>query len=311
MQYKPRIDKEKELLYQKIIADNDNIENVQYAIRNSNDLYNTLKAVYPEDVKGLKALKTCKTYNDILRRNKAKDEIYYNESLYNKFQFTPKNIIDSQLYFDFSDNSCYIGSGTNINDISGNNRNGTIIGTVNYNNGNLLLNGIDTYIRLNQMNFQQTCISFCFYIDSTSPTMIVPIRQGHNPINFSLYINNGTISYFLNGSISSNITDSFSFNPYYNKFINLVLCTDWINNEIKLYINGELKSINSFNAGTYVFNNTTQSYTYTDISRNVNNANSFIKGYISNFIIYNKILTNNEIFNNYLYLNNKYKFDKV
>ena len=87
MQYKPRIDKEKELLYQKIIADNDNIEGVQYAIRNSNDLYNTLKAVYPEDVKGLKALKTCKTYNDILRRNKAKDEIVNNEILNELFAF--------------------------------------------------------------------------------------------------------------------------------------------------------------------------------------------------------------------------------
>ena len=87
MQYKPRIDKEKELLYQKIIADNDNIESVQYAIRNSNDLYNTLKAVYPEEVKGLKALKTCKTYNDILRRNKAKDEIVNNEILNELFAF--------------------------------------------------------------------------------------------------------------------------------------------------------------------------------------------------------------------------------
>lgn len=87
MQYKPRIDKEKELLYQKIIADNDNIEGVQYAIRNSKDLYNTLKAVYPEDVKGLKALKTCKTYNDILRRNKAKYEIVNNEILNELFSF--------------------------------------------------------------------------------------------------------------------------------------------------------------------------------------------------------------------------------
>ena len=85
MQYKPRIDKEKELLYQKIIADNDNSDAIQYAIRNSNDLYNTLKAVYPEDVKGLKALKTCKTYNDILRREKARDEINSNTILNSLF----------------------------------------------------------------------------------------------------------------------------------------------------------------------------------------------------------------------------------
>lgn len=102
MQYKPRIDKEKELLYQKIIADNESSESVLYALKNSKDLYNTLKAVYPEEVKGLKALKTCKTYNDIMRVDKYREVLYSNEITRDlffsdksyKFEWTFNNNLD-------------------------------------------------------------------------------------------------------------------------------------------------------------------------------------------------------------------------
>jgi len=227
---------------------------------------------------------------------------------------TPKIISnDLALHWDIANSSSYPGSGNTITDLSGNNRSGTIINGYTYssNNGGYLdLNGTNQYINLAQINASQSTIDFWFFMRAYPSGLpfnfYVLIRQGFNPINFSIYIDNYVIKPNYIGSGSNFINTGQSLSGRIDQWSNLVLCSDWNNNAYSVYLNGLNISSGPMNAGSYVFNNTSQGYNTTDVSRNVNNDNSFLNGRIAAVKIYNKILNSSEIKQNFNALRGRY-----
>jgi hypothetical protein len=65
----------------------------------------------------------------------------------------PPPIPDATLYFDIGDPACYSGSGTSINDISGNNNDGTLSGDWSYtssNGGTIVMGGTNSLVNIPQ-----------------------------------------------------------------------------------------------------------------------------------------------------------------
>lgn len=65
----------------------------------------------------------------------------------------PPPIPDATLYFDIGDPACYSGSGTAINDISGNNNDGTLSGDWSYsssNGGTIVMGGTNSLVSITQ-----------------------------------------------------------------------------------------------------------------------------------------------------------------
>lgn len=217
------------------------------------------------------------------------------------------------LHWDIGNSSSYPGSGSTITDLSGNSRNGTIFNSPTYSSsqgGYLDFNGSSQYINLAQINIPQSTIDFWFYmrayLSGDTLKYYVLIRQGFSPINFSIYLVDYVIRPYYIGSGENWINTNYSLSGRIDQWTNLVLCSDWTNNAYSVYVNGSSVSSGAMNAGNYVFNNTSQSYNTTDISRNVINFNSFLNGRISTIKIYNRILDAGEIQQNFNAIRGRY-----
>ena len=141
-----------------------------------------------------------------------------------------------------------------------------------------------------------------FNLDSlpSVDNFFVMIRQGYSPVNYGIYINaSGEIHTYGVSSTANHFTNT-SVAVGTGAWTNLTFTKDWTTSKDEIYINGELKyGPTSFSAGSYEFNNSSQSYNFTDIARNVTNNNSFVDGKITNCFIYSKILNSQQILQNY------------
>ena len=173
------------------------------------------------------------------------------------------------------------------------------------NMNNFVLDGVDDYLRIDQIDSTKVTISFWLYFDTLPGTgaYFVPIRQGYDPINFSIYIpDTDEIQFYAIGSNGNTGLTGTGYTVSAGTWYNIVKTIDWDTNEWALYVNGALEfGTVSFPSSflSYSFNNTTNNYNYTDISRNVTNNNSFIDGEIGSLLIHNKILTATEVLQNY------------
>ena len=171
------------------------------------------------------------------------------------------------------------------------------------NTNDFSFDGVDDYLRIDQIDSTKFTISFWLYFDTLPGTgaYFVPIRQGYSPINFSIYIpDTHEIQYYAIGSSGNTGLTGTGYTVSTGTWYNIVKTIDWDINKWELYVNGDLEfGPTSFSTGSYSFNNTTNHYNYTDISRNVSNNNSFIDGEIGSLLIHNKILTATEVLQNF------------
>ena len=209
------------------------------------------------------------------------------------------------LGVDAADKNSYIGSGTTWTDLSPNGNNGTLTNGPTFDSGNggtIVLDGSNDYITVNQVDSQTYTISIWFKLDAlpTSGNFIVLLRQGYSPVNYALYISDaGNVYTYGVGSGGNHFTDT-SIALATNNWYNIAHVKNWSSSKESVYLNGLLQyGESSFSAGSYSFNNSSQTYNYTDISRNVSNNNSFVDGKIANCVIYNKILNANQILENF------------
>ena len=228
--------------------------------------------------------------------------------------FSGPSLVSNGLtfYIDASNRDSYPGSGTTWSDLINNANSGyqALINGPTFdggNNGTIVLDGTNDYITITQVNSTKYTILLWIKFDTVpgSGTYVL-IRQGYSPANYGLYLVNGVLHTYGVGS-GGNHFSSTSINLSAGNWYNIAYCKDWDNNNESVYINGDLEyGVSSFSAGTYSFNNTSQSYNYTDLGRNVSNNNSFVDGKYGSCIIYNTILTSSEILHNYNALKSRF-----
>lgn len=223
----------------------------------------------------------------------------------------PLGIMSQKSYsFPYSDtlimelDAANYSSGTTWIDSSGNNRNATIYGSPAYsslNGGYFNLDGSNDYFNIQQVNSQIVTLETALYLEpypaSNTYNFYVVVRQGYSPINFSIYLDNYQYRPYFIGSSSDWPSTGYYFST--GSWKHIVATFNWSNNTYKLYVNGVLQVSSTFNAGSYVFNNTSQGYNTTDISRNVSNNNSFIYGKLALFKIFNSELNQNQVDQNF------------
>lgn len=191
------------------------------------------------------------------------------------------------LYLDAANTKSYSGSGTTWYDLSGNNVNGTLNGPT-FNNKTFEFNGIDNTISIsnpiNQNNLEQewTVSSYINISDKVSQCLLsinnglyVCYVQGNNSL---LYLNGGANDYYTYGGDLGNIgwvmaTFRFRNSDGYRKIYK---------NDIDISTSGPNKtSTPSGNGAKSLI------------------IGSGLEGFMSNFLIYNRLLTDKEITQNY------------
>jgi hypothetical protein len=222
------------------------------------------------------------------------------------------NTIKNGLVFslDAGNTKSYPGSGTTWSDLSGNGNNGTLTNGVGYdssNLGSLVFDGVDDNIQLgNASKFIGTSQS-TFTINSWVKTNVigqykkifVTVTQGTSNIT-GIYFSLGpdpSYAYFgvtTNvGEVTANYLSSLPTDEYFN------LCGTYDGSNVKLYLNGTLVATepltgNIINTGI------------ARISGYDNNGETW-DGNISQLSIYNRVLTESEIKQNYNTAKQRYR----
>jgi len=235
-------------------------------------------------------------------------------------------VVDGLIYYlDSSNDKSYISGDTSWNDLSklqkqsGSLINGVTFSQTNY--GSLVLDGINDYIELPQITTNQTIGNYSFSLwfsftntrnsSSTSNSMIM---EAQNTIlggvdNYLYALSNATAS-GTNGrlgfqtfnplSILYTTTNTWVGGQWYN-----IVCTyDITTSKQSIYVNGVLENFRTiancyFNTNTYF---SLGAYTTPPVTW-------FFNGRISNFMVYNKTLSSEDIIKNYNTL--KYRFNLI
>ncbi len=211
------------------------------------------------------------------------------------------------LAFDIANRKCYSQTGTNLRNLVDSTSNSTIQGTVNFDpggGGNLAFDGSTNYVDFFAPNLGTT----------TTVEMWVSLGAsyaGNMFFGFSLYdvwCNNGNIGFNTGNSdlygISSATATSLGLvgNPKHYVF---EMRSDVAYTNNKIYINGVSQSLSQLAA------------TESSANRNFNSGNGRIAGWLSsslfrmpmnwsNFRVYNRALTQNEINQNFNALRGRY-----
>ena len=223
------------------------------------------------------------------------------------FHYSPNIITDGLvLYLDAANTKSYISGSTTWNDISRGGNNGVLTNNPTYNplnGGNIVFDGIDDYIQINNSSILNPTqkITLCawskyngIYSGFYAPIIFKKNTSSSYFEQYQLvYLTNGTVQVALgNGSTNQYATSPLS---YTNQLINVVGTIDTPNNIIKIYVNGDLKATTSIIYPTMI--------TSTNPVIVGGNAQSGFPGYmggnIYNASIYNRVLSSEEILQNY------------
>jgi hypothetical protein len=188
------------------------------------------------------------------------------------------------LYLNAADANSYVSGSTTWYDLAGSN-NGTLSNGVAYtgsNFGSLVFNGVDAKVLFSSYNFPTTYTKFIFF--STNDFFSRNLLSSLTPVDHALYLTAGTISAGHNASYRR-VQTPISTNQWYSTAVTY----DNNTNEMKLYLDGVLKSTST--AGTLLPGGT---YKIGEHS-----SNQSFNGRIPVVLLYNKVLTQEEIFQNH------------
>ena len=207
------------------------------------------------------------------------------------------------LHFNTKDVNSYPGSGTVINDLSGNNRHSEIIGGVNYSNNQIVLDGTDNYIKTPALpGISSNNQSFSFEL------VVTPSSTSGNVLSMSNSSNHGGWNMPPIGSANSKFfAEIYSNNELVYPFnlgqkYHLVLVWDDVNNKQQFYVDGQLVaeqsniSYNGSNGNNYIFlgeNNPGCCHSFEGV-----NSGDFAGNY-ELFRVYSSALSASEVLGNY------------
>ena len=204
------------------------------------------------------------------------------------------------LFLDAANRLSYPGTGTTWTDLSGNGRNGTIVGPTysTLNGGAFLLN--NNRIDLSGLTAfgptQPHTYSVWIKFSSSSGTYMWVLNNGDNSRGDSLIVRYGDrIGYFYNGGASVN---SGNLILNYNKWNNLCITYE-SGGAVKMYLNGV------FDVGFNVTISTPVSNSGPRIGSWYNDGYGYT-GYIANLMIYNRALSASEVLQNFNALRGRY-----
>ena len=240
------------------------------------------------------------------------------------------NIIRDGLifYIDGANGKCYPKSGTDLNDIKSN-INGTLENGVGYdadNLGSFVFDGIDDYVDCTDNDIfsfgnglTDSPFSVSMWVNMVnvlgSPTGFRALSKYVNPLReyYITTISTGLLRFALqDGSRQQYVTTTNNLTEFQNKWLNIVCTYDGRGGDgvsgaragLEIYLNGVLQSITrtGFGAGTYVaMDNTTSPLRIGQLD-----GTTYADGKVSVLQIYNKVLSQSEITQNYNAL--KYRF---
>ena len=214
------------------------------------------------------------------------------------------------MHVDAANTASYSGSGTIVNDLSGNGKNGSLINmdSSNYstlNGGFFTFNGVDERIRFGTGNdffpLYDFTMDMWFRCDGTTPTTgtfpgLFGWTYGMQLIVYSNFLRMGLDEISSFRYLSSPTTYSF----YNSSWHNVTVLANA--NTLSMYIDG-----NPAGSVATTWSGTTR-YAGNDanIGRDNNNSTNFFRGAISTFKIYNRVLSASEIQQNFNVLRGRY-----
>jgi hypothetical protein len=213
--------------------------------------------------------------------------------------YNPRTITDGLvLCLDAANPKSYSGSGTVWSDLSGNGNNGTLVNGVGYNSGNLgslVFDGVNDYVNA-PLTKTETCTFSCWARTTTVASNPMLFNAGPNAVGPDLF--------FYLGNIYWNTWDG-SGNPF------ATMPTSATNGNYHYYV---VVNDASSNTKLYYDGNLLGTAAYRTAANNTNltiggNINTYMwNGNISNFSVYNRALTPQEIQQNYNATKSRYNF---
>lgn len=207
---------------------------------------------------------------------------------------------------DAANDRSYIGSGNSWLDLSDQNNNGTLTNGPVFSTafgGGIVFDGSNDYVTVPNSNSLSptktiTISAWCRYNGTYTGFYAPIVFKKNTAVSFFeqyqlVYLTNGTVQVALgNGSSNQAATSPLS---YTNQLINAVATIDTANSIIKIYVNGELKASTSI-----IYANMSISTSPLIIG---GNAQAGFPGYMGGSIyqvsVYNNVLTDIEILQNY------------
>jgi hypothetical protein len=204
------------------------------------------------------------------------------------------------LYLDAANRNSYPGSGTTWTDLSGNNNNGTLTNgpTFNASNmGSIVFDGTNDYIyRSSLNNFNSSTYTILLWgkfvsVSSSGILFNLGRSSGDADTEAQLYYNNSRLVYWdYAGSIAFNFIQS-SGTLSTNVYQYLGFTKNSTNGTF--YINGY-----SSGTGTAAFDANISTNDFT-IGADIRDSINYVNGNISQFLLYNRVLTASEVLQNY------------
>jgi len=212
----------------------------------------------------------------------------------------PRLVTDSLLLaLDAANARSYTFGGTTWADLSGNGNSGSLINGPAYNNtniGSIFFNGINSYVNTKNTTTLDFTLE-CWISTNTSSLAGTQAHQG-NPL-LSAYSGSSTNSFvlsvlnnkaaFFTGNADSSITGSSLINT--GEWAHIVAIRNGTTGTKTLYVNGVLEATGT--ASTNILN------AYPNINIGGNIVDKFFKGNIANIKTYSRVLSVDEISQNY------------
>jgi hypothetical protein len=209
------------------------------------------------------------------------------------------------LYLDAANTKSYL-SGTSWYDLTTYNNDGTLINGPTFsstNGGSIVFDGVNDYVQVNNSDIlnptQTITLSVWSKFNGIYSGFYAPIIFKKNTA-FS-YFEQYQLAYLISGNIQvalGNGSSNQSANTplsYTNQLINVVGTIDTINSVIKIYVNGDLKASTSI-----IYPNMSVSTSPVIIGGNAQGGfPGYMGGDIYNVSIYNRVLSDAEILQNY------------
>jgi hypothetical protein len=212
------------------------------------------------------------------------------------------------LALDAGDRNSYVSGSTTWFDLSGNNLNGVLANSPTFdsaNNGSIVFNGSNTYVSSsnNALLNPSTAITIetWFNISSFGINGYAPIILKQNNFNssfeqYGLFLTSTLIGFYITGvdRVQKAATSNLD---YRNRTTHAIGTCDTSNDEMKLYINGNLITTTAF---TSTFDISTNSLSIGGTSGPAATAfPGYSNGKIYNVHIYNRVLSALEVLQNY------------
>lgn len=215
--------------------------------------------------------------------------------------YNPRIVTDGLvLALDAGNTKSYPGSGTTWSDLSGNSNNGTLVNGVGFDDGTLTFDGVNDYFTTTlSIGDSNTSFSWGGLVkvnSSTSANFFILSNYTQSPTTpfYAIAFNSSGDNTFIYIRDSGNNLELLgtTVNLDLGKWYYLIAVRDHSLNQVKLYLNGELKSTNTF-PGSYNVNSSSNKF------GGVSHSGKYINCNISNVQVYNRALSAEEVQQNF------------